>query len=100
MFTHIVILKVHPWFLYADNEKEAMKICAKFQDDIAGVVSGKSLIVKHPRLEMTLEQSEVHQLEAPKEENVYEEMAGIEACEDIEKELQDELERHLPTQVD
>jgi hypothetical protein len=103
MFTHLVILKKEPFFLYADNEKEALKVCDKFKDDVAGVVSGKNIIVKHPRLEMTLEQKETLQIEAPKEEpikDIYDDIGGIEASEEIEKELSDELERLTQPQVD
>lgn len=69
MFKNLVILKKSPWFLYADNEKDALQVCNKFKDDVVGVVSGKDLIVKHPRFAMTLEQTETLQIEAPKKDN-------------------------------
>lgn len=105
MFKNVIILKKEPWFLYADDEKDALKVCDKFKDDVAGVVSGKDLIVKHPRLAMTLEQSETLQIEAPKEPEADKpepqelEPEIILAMEESIKELDDEFDK-LQSSVD
>lgn len=62
MFKVLVLLKVSPWFLYADNESDALKLCEQYKDDAAGIVTGENIIVKKPRMALTLEQEQVLQL--------------------------------------
>ena len=66
MFKTLVILKVSPWYLYADSEKDALKICEQYKDDVSGLVTGENIIVKKPRMALTLEQEEVLPLPPPK----------------------------------
>lgn len=62
MFTHVVMLKCAPYFLYAENEKDALAICDKFKDDLVGIVIGENLFVKQPQVKFSFDQAVTHQI--------------------------------------
>lgn len=98
MFTHLVILKKSPWFIYCQNEKDALKTCDSFQGEVSGIVVGKDLIVKQPRYVQTLEQAETLQIEhvegepEPDEGSLEEQLAAIDIAKEITNEFTKELE--------
>jgi hypothetical protein len=111
MFTHIVFLKVHPWYLYASNMADALKLCDKFHDDVIGVVEGKELIVKHPNKKMTLEQEQTLAVTyddtvLSQEKTEDSEVAVIEDVDqelnriELSKEIEDDLSKELESRID
>lgn len=102
MFTHLVMLKKEPWFLYCIDEKNALEVSDKFPGEVSGIVIAESLIVKQPRFKRTLEQEQTFQIshnpdvniEQPVVENnvsLQEEVDRI----DLAKEMTDELTKEL-----
>lgn len=71
MFTHLVLLKKSPWFIYAANEADALSYCANFKDDIVGVaISNGGFEVKQPSIQIKLSRHQQAQIgcDQPKEE--------------------------------
>lgn len=100
MFTHLVMLKKEPWFIYCEDEAGALAISSKFQGEVSGIVVGESLIVKQPRYVHTLSQEEILQITHEVEEKDEPEPAElpIDVELDIEqslKEMTDELSKEL-----
>lgn len=64
MFTHLVLLKRSPWFIYAVDEKDALTYVGRFKDDLVGVaISEGGFEVKQPRVEIKLTKHVVEQIE-------------------------------------
>lgn len=98
MFSHLVMLKKAPWFLYCESEAIALKTCESFPNEVSGIVVAESLMVKQPRLVNTLEQAETFQIEAPKEGEPVSADLPLDVqidAEEILKEIQDEIIKEL-----
>lgn len=55
MFTHLISLKKAPWFIYAQGEDDALKICKRHKDLVVGVVSApEGLIMQEVKTEVRL----------------------------------------------
>lgn len=54
-FTHLVLLKRTPFYIYAGDEQDALKYCDNFKNDLLGiVVAPGGLEVKVPQMRVKL----------------------------------------------
>lgn len=59
-FTHLVTLKRKPWFIYAQNEEDALTICKRYETDVVGVVcAAEGLEMKTVSTKISLVSSDV-----------------------------------------
>jgi hypothetical protein len=83
MFTHLILLKRSPWFIYSPSEADALETASKFaQHDLVGVVVSKGLEVKRPIQKVVLEAIEQKLI------NDYSEVQNLD---DVSKELDEAL---------
>lgn len=81
MFSHLVILKRAPWYVYAMDDQDALEICNKYDDDVRFVVGSSGSVTVYelkkttelvaPRSVEMIEYEDHQQmelLEEPKEE--------------------------------
>ena len=88
MFTHLVLMKKSPFYIYSSNEKDALDAAEKVGELLIGIVQtdGKHLIVKVPRKAMTFDQKETKQIEC--EDFMLEESKFLNSQELLEQELE------------
>lgn len=95
MFTHLVLLKRSPYYIYAANVEDAMKYYDTFKDDFLGVcVAEGGLEVKTPKIEIRLTPVEIMQIEEkkiPDPVSAEEVEIAVEAKEELAQELDKEL---------
>ena len=64
MFTHLITLKRKPWFIYSQSQEDALNICARYGDNVVGVVlAPEGLIMQEVQRSLTLATPEVRLLE-------------------------------------
>lgn len=92
MFSHLVILKEHPFYIYCTDENNAIGVAAIYNEKVVGIVEGKDLIVKQIKQQTTLYIPEIKQLELTSI-NENKEVFDEEDVAEAKKEIEDELEQ-------
>lgn len=92
LFTHLLLIKTSPYFIYCSSEVDAIDTCKRFKrEDIIGVVQAEGgLIVLEPKQTIVLHPIEQKQIELDptKAEPFFD---GVEKeIEQIVKEIEDE----------
>jgi len=55
MFTHLITLKKAPWFIYSQDQEDALNICKKYGDNVVGVVlAPEGLVMQEVHMELSL----------------------------------------------
>ena len=96
MFTHLVLLKKSPWFIYCKDEKDALTYASSLTEHLVGIaISQGGFEVKQPRMELRLTQEVTQQIELDptKNENFLDPTAKEELDAELEKELDSSLEQ-------
>ena len=78
MFTHLIILKKRPWYIYAGSQQDALKVCKVYQKNVVGVVlAPDGLLMQEIEQTFNLKVPEVNLIEMEKEGQV-----GLDPIED------------------